>query len=49
MTPHRITEAKAAVERLIEEGIHCDWAENMKTLKYFFEDMTAGTKEAAHE
>lgn len=39
--PRRVAEASNAVESLIEDGIHCNWAEVTRTLKYFFEDLTA--------
>lgn len=49
VTQQRVTEAKAAVEGLIEKGVYCNWTETMRILKYFFEDLTAEKEEAAHE
>lgn len=49
ITPSRVAEARAAVEGLIEKGVYCNWTETMRTLSYFFEDLTADMKEAAHE
>lgn len=43
--PRRVAEASEAVNSLIEDGIHCNWTEVMRTLKYFFEDLEAEMKE----
>lgn len=35
----RVEQAKEAVRLLQDEGIHCDWNEALRVLRYFFEDI----------
>lgn len=49
ITPKRIEEAREAFERLATDGIHSDWPEIMRTLKFFFEDLVTDMENASHE